>query len=253
MADTEIHLVTTYLRNHQGDIEPVVAEVEDGLVQYEGCIILGTLEQVRQVNVAGGTRGLGIIGEQFRWPDGKVPFVRPGDPVLVEVVREAIAHWEERTPIRFPERTAANELRFPNYLTFQRVGGCRSAIGMQGGPQMIFLGPGCGKRQAIHEIGHALGLFHEQSRADRDDFIEVLLENIQPGREFNFRKHVNDGSLLGAYDYQSIMHYRPNDFAIRSDLVTLRSKTTTPIAPSDTLSHGDVASIKLLYPNLPWS
>ena len=34
--------------------------------------------------------------------------------------------------------------------------------------------------------GHALGFFHEQSRPDRDNFVEILLKNVRPGKYANF-------------------------------------------------------------------
>lgn len=52
-------------------------------------------------------------------------------------------------------------------------------IGKQGGRQQVSLGNGCGTvGVAIHEVMHALGFFHEQSRRDRDKYITVNFNNI---------------------------------------------------------------------------
>ena len=60
-----------------------------------------------------------------------------------------------------------------------------------------------------HEIGHAIGFHHEQSRPDRDDYIRVHYENIQSGLEYNFEKYSWDEVTTRdvQYDIGSVMHY----------------------------------------------
>lgn len=44
------------------------------------------------------------------------------------------------------------------------------------------LGNGCNLTATVmHELLHALGFWHEQSRADRNLYVEILWENIQGG------------------------------------------------------------------------
>jgi hypothetical protein len=69
-------------------------------------------------------------------------------------------------------------------------------VGRQGGQQAVLLGYGCHSFPIItHELGHTLGFWHEQSRPDRDDYVEVLYENIQSGQLHNFGKRHSTISL----------------------------------------------------------
>ena len=61
----------------------------------------------------------------------------------------------------------------------------------------------------IHEIGHAIGFFHEQSRPDRDNYVTIHYENIVKEMEFNFKKHSEKELTTNNIPYEtaSIMHY----------------------------------------------
>ena len=59
----------------------------------------------------------------------------------------------------------------------------------------------------IHEFIHALGLYHVQSREDRDKYVEIKWDNIQEKAKHNFKIHKGSRTFGVPYDPLSIMHY----------------------------------------------
>jgi len=222
-----------------------------GMAIFEGDIALGTVEQLEQIANAAAdpetlpAHGVAVTGDRFRWPNGVIPYVI--DPGLSDPQRvtEAIAHWMHLTPLRFVAREEDNPLH-ENYISFEEQDGCWSQVGMQGGKQVVSLGPTCNRGSAIHEIGHVAGLWHEQSRHDRDQYVRVLWENIEEGREHNFDQHISDGDDIGPYDYESVMHYPALAFS-RNGQPTIVTKDGQSIGQRLGLSVGDIAAIQAIY------
>ena len=75
------------------------------------------------------------------------------------------------------------------------------------GNQKLNLGvPGCTDcGTAIHELLHSMGMAHEQSRPDRDTFVEIKWDNIMSSMYSQFAKDPHADTSVD-YDIMSIMH-----------------------------------------------
>ncbi|MEO5982934.1 MAG: M12 family metallopeptidase [Pedococcus sp.] len=234
------------------EAKPVQYVAVEGRAMFEGDIYLGAVDDLDRgmgLNQAGDdvALGVGITGAQYRWPNALMPYDIDSSLPNKNRVTDAVAHWEANTNMRFVLRTAANASQYPNYVHVFDDGACYSMLGMRGGRQNLSLASGCSTGNAIHEFGHAWGLWHEQSREDRDSWVRINWANIESGYESQFNQHISDGDDLGGYDYGSIMHYPAGAFSKNGlpTIVQLRSGPT--IGQRSELSAGDIAAVHAMY------
>ncbi|KAM6910435.1 meprin A subunit beta-like [Xenentodon cancila] len=196
------------------------------------------------------SRRSSIIDEQHLWTS-PVPYVfnESLDLNAKGVLLRAFDQFRLKSCIDFKPRDFEEY-----YLNIQKLGGCFSYIGkvlLNG--QVLSIGSGCDYVYiAEHEILHALGFNHEQSRYDRDDYVTIIFENIIKGSmEYNFEKVGSDISTTHGvpYDYWSVMHYGKDAFTngIGSTIITIDPKFQDVIGQTLEMSARDVEELNLLY------
>lgn len=216
----------------------------NGYAVVEGDILIAKLNQLQNPGAVVTPRGT-------HWPSGTIPYEMDKDfPFRNKLaILQAIEHWQQLTPIKFVELTEANRKNYPDYVSFIPASGttCSSYVGKQGGKQEINLAPRCTTMNTVHEIGHALGMWHEQSRADRNQYIRIVWENIEETSKYNFDQHLSDGEDIGEYDYSSIMHYGAFAFSKNGQKTIIPLVDGVEIGQRNGLSDKDIAAINVMY------
>jgi len=167
----------------------------------------------------------------------------------------SMKEWQSKTCIRFEpySETLAQRLGHKNRILFQNGGGCSSYVGMiQRGPQPVTLAQGCRWESIItHELGHAIGLHHEQCRPDRDQYVTINEANVHNSMLYNFDKYKSSeiDSRGFTYDYYSIMHYGKTAFS-NNGRVTIETKDRSvqdKIGKAQKLTDSDAGVVKKMY------
>uniref|UniRef100_A0A8R1TTG2 Metalloendopeptidase n=1 Tax=Onchocerca volvulus TaxID=6282 RepID=A0A8R1TTG2_ONCVO len=188
------------------------------------------------------------------WPDGVIPYDISNNFTgeHKRLFQKAMRHWENHTCITFIPRQPTHH----NYIVFTvDKCGCCSYVGRKSnGPQAISIGKNCDKFGiVVHELGHVIGFWHEHTRVDRDQHVDIFYKSIQQAQDYNFEKLKPDeiDSLGEPYDYASIMHYARDTFSRAMYLDTILPKgkfgQRPEIGQRTQLSAGDISQTKKLY------
>ncbi|KAJ0002345.1 hypothetical protein NQD34_002141 [Periophthalmus magnuspinnatus] len=184
-----------------------------------------------------------------KWSDGKVyvPYYIANHFSDREksIITRGLESFSSFSCIRF-RPTISNDR---DWLSIESQDGCWSYVGRRGGKQVVSLArSGCLYHNTVqHELLHALGFNHEQTRSDRDNHIRVLLENVISGMEHNFRKiaTLNQGT---PYDYGSVMQYFRTAFSKNGQPTMIPiPDPNVSLGNAQQMSSNDIKRLNTLY------
>jgi len=204
----------------------------------------------------------GVFTTDF-WTNGIIPYefdvnVPQADQTAMLA---AMAVWENVANVQFRVRTNEDD-----YVHIQDSNANTSAVGMQGGEQIINIFNWNVQFVMVHELGHCLGLWHEHNRPNRSSFITINTDNIQ--EDFRDQFDLNSGAgeyWKYDYDFDSVMHYGQCSFSIdcpASSTCNCTNTVITVLPPNQAwqtligqrnhLSNCDQLTMSFLYPEFDW-
>ncbi|XP_067633238.1 zinc metalloproteinase nas-4 [Eurosta solidaginis] len=197
-----------------------------------------------------------------RWPDNLLYYKISSNYSKEESynVRAALKAFNESTCLTFVEYDVDRHgnLRYINFKKSADM--CGTRVGFNPltpiGPHDVVLNAYClGERGVIqHETLHVLGLYHEQSRPDRDKYVQIEYSNIPQKYwpQFIAYPEIYTTTYNVTYDYRSLMHYSQFAFAKDKTKPSMRGKSGNSLIDRDMgqikgPSKGDLAKINIMY------
>jgi hypothetical protein len=233
---------------------PVTYTVKNGQAIFEGDVIL---ERVDALNPQELKPSFGIDYAQYLWPkvgtQYQIPYVIASGSGDVTNLNAAVTQFNKTfSNIKFVAYTTqADYVSFyfdPNNFS----GECEATVGRAGGEQSVGGSGSCTLATILHEMGHTVGLWHEQSRPDRNTYVSVNYSNLIKGSIGNFNQIYDNAQTFGTdYDYASIMEYPAFSFSRNGGPAIESIPAGIPLSNQTGYSAADIDGIERLYGSAP--
>ncbi|KAJ0181120.1 hypothetical protein K1T71_003205 [Dendrolimus kikuchii] len=234
----------------------IANEIEGEFGDYfEGDMLL-TEKQRRDISYAIDGRN-GLKEGAKRWPNRTIVYhiiEEDFDEDQLKLIENGMTDIANRSCLKFRQKEGEEH----SVIIQGSANGCFSNVGLSSPDdeddgdvsQVLNLAKGCFRHgTVVHEMLHTIGFYHMQSTYDRDDFVEIVWENIKSGLEHNFAKYNNDTVTdFGVpYDYSSVMHYPETAFSKNGNRTIIPLKENVTIGQRDGLSESDIIKLNKMY------
>lgn len=191
-----------------------------------------------------------------RWAHGRIPYIFA--PALSALLRARVDSAVARIQAKVLGVTFTPRAHERDFVVFRPAAQCGSeAEGRERGESVVSLSDNCPIGSVMHELLHVLGLWHEQGRCDRDQYVSIIWANIDPTQlaRDQFDKRCKANRDFEEYDESSIMHYADTAWGVKRDangalLKTMESRRGRGhlMGQRDSLSTIDIRTINDMYP-----
>ena len=226
-----------------------------GKAIFQGDIILDHVQQLPDSGPV--PDSLGVAYTQNLWPKVgsvyQVPYTI--DPASGEVsnINTAVSQFNSNFAgiIQFvPYTNQADYVNF-NFDPNNFSGSCEAYEGRVGGEQTIGGSASCTVATILHEMGHTVGVWHEQTRPDRNTYVNVNYGAVIKASRGNFDQLLDNDQALTPFDYASVMEYPAFSFSRNGEPCIESIPAGIPLSNPNGYSAADIDGIDRLYGAIP--
>jgi Astacin (Peptidase family M12A)/Divergent InlB B-repeat domain/Abnormal spindle-like microcephaly-assoc'd, ASPM-SPD-2-Hydin len=233
---------------------PVTYVVKNGKAIFQGDIVL---EKIETIDPQRPLPSYGVDYAKYLWPkvgsQYQIPYVIASGSGDLTNLNSAITQFNNTfSNIQFVAFTSQTDYVNFDFDPNNFSGECEAIVGRAGGEETVGGSGSCTLPTILHELGHVVGLWHEQSRPDRNTYVSVNYGNLIKGSISNFNQIYDNAQTFGTlFDYASIMEYPAFSFSRNGGPAIESIPAGIPLSNQTGYAATDIDGIERLYGNPP--
>ncbi len=229
-----------------------------GKAIFQGDVILDHVQQLPE-NGRPQPRSVGVAYAQYLWPKvsgvSQIPYKIDPSSGDTSNLSTALSQFNSDFMglIQFVAYT--NQTDYVNFYfdPNNTSGVCEAYEGRVGGEQTVGGSASCTVATILHEMGHTVGVWHEQTRDDRNTYVNVNYGAVIKASRSFFDQAPDNHQDLTLFDFASVMEYPAYSFSRNGEPCIESIPAGIPLSNSTGYTASDIDGIMRLYGEIPTS